>query len=78
MKKRIFSMLMACMMVVSTFIISRPLVDIHAAETDSGISFKTSEFYQATDELTALPQTFEATIKIPSTQTARAGVVLST
>ncbi|MBQ8254520.1 MAG: metallophosphoesterase [Clostridia bacterium] len=78
MKKRILSLLMACMMVVSTFIISRPLVDIHAAETDSGISFTTSEFYQATDVLTALPQTFEATIKLPSTQTARAGVVLST
>ena len=78
MKKRILSMLMACMMVVSTFIISRPLVDIHAAETDSGISFTASEFYQATDVLTALPQTFEATIKLPSTQTARAGVILST
>lgn len=33
MKKRALSLLLACFMVVSTFIISRPIVDVHAVET---------------------------------------------
>ncbi len=32
MKKRVLSFLLACFMVVSTFIISRPLVDVHAVD----------------------------------------------
>ncbi|MBE6583176.1 MAG: WD40 repeat domain-containing protein [Ruminococcaceae bacterium] len=36
MKKRALSLLLACFMVVSTFIISRPLVDVHAVEFSEG------------------------------------------
>ncbi len=34
MKKRILSLLMACFMIASTFIISKPIAHIHAVETD--------------------------------------------
>ena len=34
MKKRILSFLLACFMVASTFIISRPIIDVHAVEAD--------------------------------------------
>ena len=35
MKKRVLSLLLACFMVVSTFIISRPVVDVHAVENEA-------------------------------------------
>ena len=35
MKKRVLSLLLACFMVVSTFIISRPIVDVHAVEAEA-------------------------------------------
>ncbi len=37
MKKRALSLLLACFMVVSTFIISRPIVDVHAVEYTEGV-----------------------------------------
>ncbi|MBE6582039.1 MAG: hypothetical protein E7648_02090 [Ruminococcaceae bacterium] len=36
MNKRVLSFLMACLMVVSTFIISKPLVHVHAVESNDG------------------------------------------
>ena len=36
MKKRILSFIVACLMVVSTFIISRPLAHVHAVESNDG------------------------------------------
>ncbi|MBQ8254558.1 MAG: hypothetical protein IJY94_03530 [Clostridia bacterium] len=38
MKKRVLSLLLACFMVVSTFIISRPVVDVHAVEYTEGVN----------------------------------------
>ncbi len=40
MKKRVLSFLLACFMVVSTFIISRPIVDVHAVEVENGTVYE--------------------------------------
>ncbi len=77
MKKRVLSLLLACLMVVSTFIISKPLVNVHAVGNESsGLSFTASELYHATNMLSEAPLTFEATIMVPTTQTDRAGVIV--
>ena len=44
MKKRVLSFAMACLMVVSTFIISKPLVHVHAVEVEATVRDLTPVF----------------------------------
>ena len=76
MKKRVLSLIMACLMVISTFIISRPLVKVSAVENTSSVSLTAKEFYTVKNAITKQIETVEAYIYLPANYTSRAGVIV--
>ena len=63
MKKRVLSLLLACFMVVSTFIISKPLVHVHAVEDETVYTENENQWTLPTDWSTGKVEKYMESIK---------------